>query len=144
MQDQSTGGNTTLQQQQSNLQQSTPNLQQSGTPTSTYDVSGVLSENAPSGQLQVSTVPGTSSTVQPDRTIANAGVNHWILPLLVAVTLVVAYAAYLVIRRTNEQLAVEIPEEPITPKPEPVLNPKPKKTTKAKKKSQKHRKSGRR
>lgn len=142
MQDQLTGGNTNLQQQQGNLQQNTPNLQQSGTPTATSNVSGLLSENAQTSQLQVTTVSNSNSTIQPDSTLASAGSNSWLLPLLIIVTLIVAYIAYTIMRRMNQIVVMEPAEE--LPASEPVQAPKPKKTTKSKKKSQKHRKSGRR
>lgn len=139
MQDQLTGSTGSLQQQQGNLQTNSPNLQQSGTPTSTLNTSNVLSEAAPRNSLQVSTsTSSTPSTVQQD-TVQAGGNTLWLLLLVIPVILV----ASLLWNRT-EQLVTEIeqePEEAPIPKPKAV----PAKTSpKPKKKSKKTKKSGRR
>jgi hypothetical protein len=140
MQDQLTTGGTSLQQQQGNLQQSTPNLQQSGTPTSTLNTSSVLSEAAPTGQLQVTTVSNSNTTIQPDAVLQHGSSHGWLLLLLIVPVVIAMYFGYLLLSRPQavEEIPVEEPEE--VP---PALAQPPKKT-KSKKKSAKRKKSGRR
>jgi hypothetical protein len=140
MQDQLTTGGTSLQQQQGNLQQSTPNLQQSGTPTSTLNTSSVLSEAAPTGQLQVTTVSNSNTTIQPDAVLQHGSSHGWLLLLLIVPVVIAMYFGYLLLSRPQpvEEVPVEEPEEV-----SPVLAQPPKKT-KSKKKSAKRKKSGRR
>lgn len=136
MQDQLTGGQSSLQQPRSDLQQNTTNLQQSGSPTTSGNTSSVLSEAAPQGQLRVTTatspIPSTiaPSTAQP----AGNGALLWLL--LIPVVLIVAA---LMPRRATIELPQEIIEEPL-----PVPVPQATSTKKTKKKSSKRKKSYRR
>jgi hypothetical protein len=140
MQDQLTAGSTNLQQQQGNLQQSTPNLQQSGTPTSTADTSTVLSEAAPTKQLQVTTVSNSNTTIQPDAVLQTGGSHTWLLLLLIIPVLLALYVGSLLWPR-----AVEIEEVPVTEEPAEIPTPpQPEKKIKSKKKSNKRKKSSRR
>ena len=135
MQNESTSN---LQQQKGDLQQGTPNLQQSGTPTSTLNTSSVLSNAAPQGNLQVSTTAATSpSTVQPD-VAQPSGNDLWLLLLIIPFVLVVS------IFWPRKELGTEIvamaQPEPMSP----AVETPAKKTAKPKKKSHKRKKSGRR
>jgi hypothetical protein len=141
MQDQLTAGSTNLQQQQGNLQQNTPNLQQSGTPTSTADTSSVLSEAAPAGQLQVTTVSNSNTTVQPDAVLQHGSSHGWLLLLLIIPVLVAMYIGSLLWSRAVSVEEVPLVEEPVDA---PTAPPQPPKKTKSKKKSNKRKKSGRR
>lgn len=141
MQDQLTGGQSNLQQPKSDLQQNTPNLQQSGTGTTTDNVSGLLSESAPSGVLRVSTANSSESTIKPDAAVYHANHAAWLLPLGILLLVIASYMAFVLWpRRVQEQLP-EALDQPV--EPAPAVTPKPTKP-KTKKKSQKRKKSGRR
>lgn len=135
MQDQLTGGQSSLQQPRDDLQQNTSNLQQSGSPTAAGNTSSVLSETAPQGQLRVSTATTpTPSTVAPST--AQPGGNGALLWLLL-VPLVIVIALLL------RNLAITPMPDTIEESPaEPIPHSKPVKKTK--KKSSKRKKSYRR
>lgn len=137
MQDQTTGG-ANLQQPRADLQQNTPNLQQSGTPTSTTNTSSLLSEVAPSGELKVSTATGSSSTITNTATVPEGGSNLFILFLLIIPVLLVVAVFWP--RKMQPQ---EIAEAEIKEAPAPAT-PKVKKAAKTKKKPSKTKKSGKR
>ncbi len=126
-------GTSSLQQQKSDLQQGTPNLQQSGTPTSTLNTSTVLSEKAPNGELRVATSTTTApSTVQPD-VAQPAGSNIWLLVIIPVVIVI----SILSLRKSAASATV--------PETREVLKPVMKTASaKPKKKTQKRKKSGRR
>lgn len=141
MQDQLTGGQSNLQQPKGDLQQNTPNLQQSGTGTTTDNVSGILSESAPSGSLRVSTATSSDTSITPGSAIPNGGSTSWVLPALVALVLVASYVVFVLWPRKIQEQLPEVLDLPV--EPQPVVNPQPPKP-KHKKKSPKRKKSGRR
>ena len=135
MQDQLTGGQSSLQQPRSDLQQNTSNLQQSGTPTTAGNTASVLSESAPQGQLKVSTATTpTPSSVTPS-TVEPGGNTALLWLLIIPVVLIIAILAS---PRTKGQEVVELVDDPVLPEP---AAPPAKRT---KKKSSKRKKSGRR
>src|ERR1700741_998056 len=135
MQDQLTGQTGTPQQQKGDIQQNSPNLQQRGTPTSTANSASVLSENAPNGNLRVSTTTTPSpSLIQPDA-VHRHSANWWLLLLIIP-----AILATLIVWPKKAEAPVTEESMPEPPVPQPVAPKKP--TTKSKKKSQKRKKSG--
>ena len=136
MQDQSTSGQSSLQQPKGDLQQNQANLQQSGTPTTSGNTASVLSEVAPQGQLRVATAATpTPSTVAPS-TVHPGSNAVWLWLLIIPLILV----ALLLIPKKP---AIEI-LPPIADEPEPTPVPPTTPPKKAKKKSPKRKKSGRR
>ncbi len=138
MQDQLTGGQSSLQQPRSDLQQNTTNLQQSGSPTSAGNTSSVLSEAPPSSQLRVSTAASpTPSTVAPSTVHPGSNVVWlWLLIIPLAVL-----ALLLIPQKPAAEILPPIVDEP---EPLPVSTPPTQATKKTKKKSTKRKKSSKR
>ena len=128
-----TPGQTNLQQPASNLQPNSSSLQQGGTPTTSPDVSTVLSQDAQTGGLRVQsaqTDPNTSSQTY----LPNDSANVWIVPTMLALAVVIAVIIW---SRFRQQEVLEAQEEVLEPT-------EPSKPTKAPKKAKTGKKTSRR
>lgn len=136
MQDQLTGGQSSLQQPRTDLQQNSANLQQSGSPTTSGNTSSVLSEAPPQGQLRVTTATTPSPSTVAAPSVHPGGNSAWLWLLLIPLVII----AVVLIPRSPTVVSTEEPIE--APAPEPLPTAKPVKKTK--KKSTKRKKSYRR
>ena len=136
MQDQ-TSSQSSLQQPRADLQQSTPNLQQGGSPTSAANTTTTLNQLPATSQLRVQTLQGQGTISPPatSNTEPNGGSSALLL-LLLLIPIALATALFMPRKRTVEP-QIEQVEQPVITQP---LVPKPK----SKKKSTKRKKSSKR
>jgi hypothetical protein len=114
MQNQLTPGQTSLQQPAGNLQPNNSSLQQSGTPTTSPDVSAVLSQDAQTGGLRVQSTQ-TDPNAPSQTYFPSSSANVWIVPL--AFVLAIMLAAIIWSRFRQEEPPVAQEEIPIAAEP---------------------------
>jgi hypothetical protein len=134
MQNQLTPGQNNLQQSGNNVQQNSSNLQQNGTPTTSSDVSTVLSQNAPTKGLRVQSAQ-TDPSHHSETYLPSTSPSIWIIPAALVVAVILAIVVWSRLRQ-EEPLAEE--EAPIVETPKPKSAPKAKtskKTTRRQRKA---------
>lgn len=136
MQNQTTSGQNSLQQTGSNLQQNSSNLQQSGTPAVSSDVFTVLSQNSSSNGLRVQSAQ-TDPSLPPQTYKPVVSPVTWLVPVLFAVSVVMALILWSKVRGQQWETAEEVIQQPDpkvteTPKKAPTKPKASKKTTRRK------------
>lgn len=136
MQNQLTPGQSNLQQSGSNLQPNSSNLQQSGAPTTSPDVSTLLSQNAQTEGLHVQSAQ-TDPNAPSQTYLPSSSTSVWVVPLALVLAVVLAVIVWSRLRREGPPVVEE--EAPQVAVAEP-----PKQTTTAPKKAKTGKKTTRR